>query len=280
MIRRLAAHPLKEARTLSQALFETVHPIAPSLIRYTKPTDYDVAYHDLPEIKGAPSSDFKAVELIWFTPEADTRLVAALLYRSGGGKGFDECLLEAKQLPKERKREIVKESLRHLQPYDQVRREFEIVDLVYDLTVSATCFAQLKRHRMATILAQAYNPDLGITIPPRMLRAGLAEDFKKLIETTNESYRRLIREVPPAAPYILTNAHRRKLVLKVNARELYHISRLRLDRHAQWDIRSIVQEMVHEAQRVMPLTLLLAGGRNTYEENYQTIFSPKEEKSQ
>ena len=66
--------------------------------------------------------------------------------------------------------------------------------------------------------------------------------------------------VPAAAAYILTNAHRKRVALKVNARELYHIARLRADRHAQWDIRQIAERMIALGKEAMPLTLMLATG--------------------
>ena len=275
MVRRLSAHPLAEAQKLGYALFENVHPVAPSLIRYVKPTAYDLRYHRQGEFAGTIPSQGKPVNLAWFTPDADRRLIAALLYGLNKGS-YEECFAQATKLPKEEGKTIIKDALRHIQAYDQVRREFEIVELTYDLTVSASCFAQLKRHRMATIVSQDYHPALGNTIPPNLLSAGLQEAFLDLIETTNETYDQILKEAPQAAPYILTNSHRRRVLLKVNARELYHMARLRADRHAQWDIRSIVEEMLACARNVMPLTLMLACGRDAFPEAYQSIFSKEE----
>jgi thymidylate synthase ThyX len=44
--------------------------------------------------------------------------------------------------------------------YDFPLREFEYPDLTFELVVSASCYAQLKRHRMATMTAQPYDPEL------------------------------------------------------------------------------------------------------------------------
>lgn len=275
MIRRLLAHPLTEAKKLGENLFALVHSVAPSLIRYTKPAAYDRSCHFSPtgEIEFTPAN--KAVNLLWFTPGADEKLVAALLFRQSGRK-YEECLLEAAQFSEEEKRATVKEALRHIQHYDQVRREFETVDLTYELTVSASCFAQLKRHRMATIITQAYHPVLGVTIPSNFKAAGIEEKFFALVNATNDAFQRLLLEVPVAAPYILTNAHRRRVLLKVNARELYHIARLRSDEHAQWDIRNVVDEMLLRAKEVMPLTLMLACGRDAFPRQYNSIFSEED----
>ncbi|MCX7982497.1 MAG: FAD-dependent thymidylate synthase, partial [Syntrophales bacterium] len=269
-------HPLAEARTLAQALYEIVHPVAPSLIRYTEATPYDRNFHLIPQEETDPTpSTGENVKLIWSTPEADERLIASLLFRQNG-RDYGECLRLAFKLPKEKKEEVVKNALRYLKPYDQVRREFEMIDLVYELVVSASCFAQLKRHRMATILTQEYHPSLGVTVPPNLRAAGLEDVFSEMIKETEEVFFRVRREVPSAAPYILTNGHRRRVLLKINARELYHIARLRADKHAQWDIRRLTEEMIATAKAVMPITLMLACGRDAFPELYNSIFSEEE----
>jgi hypothetical protein len=62
------------------------------------------------------------------------------------------------------------------------------------------------------------------------------------------------------------------VLLKCNARELYHLSRLREDKHAQWDIQKIARKMSELAKEVMPLTMLTIGGKDAYPEIYQKVF--------
>ena len=61
--------------------------------------------------------------------------------------------------------------MREINAYDSVWREFENVHLVYQLTISSSCFAQLKRHRMATIITQDYDPSIGISVPGSVRKA-------------------------------------------------------------------------------------------------------------
>jgi hypothetical protein len=70
----------------------------------------------------------------------------------------------------------------------------------------------------------------------------------------------------------LTNAHRRRALLKVNLRELYHVSRLREDASAQWEIRAMAGQMSRLAKKAMPLACLLLGGKDAYPELYAKIF--------
>jgi thymidylate synthase ThyX len=60
--------------------------------------------------------------------------------------------------------------------------------------------------------------------------------------------------------------------MKINARELYHIARLRTDRHAQWDIRETAKKMLDLGKAVMPLTLMLATGKDNFTSLYRETF--------
>jgi flavin-dependent thymidylate synthase len=287
MLRRLAAHPLGEAREFSAALFKSTKSVAPSLVRYTEATDYDrLTRLELREMasalkdkesppalaaKSSPAVEFTAVSLINATPDADLQVLAALIHASSD-RSLTDCLTLAGQMDEEQRLAMMRAALRHMRSYDPVLREFEHVDLLFELTVSASCFAQLKRHRMATLTVQDYDPALGVTVPPAIREIGMEDSFMQIVTRTDEIYGRIKNTDSAAAPYILTNAHRRRVVLKVNARELYHMARLRGDRHAQWDIRELTVKMLAAARQVMPLTLLLACGKDGFDDLYRQIY--------
>jgi len=62
--------------------------------------------------------------------------------------------------------------------------------------------------------------------------------------------------------------------MKLNARELYHIARLRADRHAQWDIRGLTEKMLALGREAMPLTLMMAGGKDRFAQIHRDVFPP------
>ena len=64
-------------------------------------------------------------------------------------------------------------------------------------------------------------------------------------------------------------------MMKLNARELYHVARLRADAHAQWDIRILSEKMLRQARRVMPLSLLMACGKDTFAARRRSVFSTR-----
>jgi thymidylate synthase ThyX len=89
--------------------------------------------------------------------------------------------------------------------------------------------------------------------------------FNKVIAETEKTYNKIYKDLPQIAPYILTQAHRRRVLLTVNIRELYHIARLRMDKTAQWDIRKLTTDMVEQAQKVMPLSCMFCGAKDQFQ---------------
>lgn len=276
LIRRFASKKLAELREFNRKIYAVAKEVAPSIILFTEPNDFDsktyVELEKKTESLLEPGSKSRnLVSLVDFTLEADRRLIASLLHTSSSSS-YEECFKKAKSLKSEEKREIIKLAFKYMEFFDAALREFEYVSLTYDLIVSATCFAQLKRHRMATLTTQGYNPDLGVTVPPSVEEIEAKQEFMEMIERTNEGYSALKEKMDNGAEYVLTNAHRRRVLLKLNARDLYHFSRLREDATTQWDVRGIAGKVTTLAKKVMPLTCLLIGGKDAYPDTYKRIF--------
>lgn len=277
LLRRFASHNLQEAREFGKKMFGLVKKIAPSIILFYKENELDKkTYSELRKLissfnvnKEKPKED--DVILFDWTRDADTILIAAIFHTSSD-MSIKDALKMAKSMAPDKKREIVKKTFEHTELYDAVLREFEYISLTFSLIVSASCFAQLKRHRQTTITTQRYNPELGVTIPQSVHDVGMGKEFKKVIKMADDLFYKMERELPVASQYVLTNAHRKRVLLSVNARELYHMSRLREDEHAQWEIRGKTKKMVKLAERVMPLSTLLIGGKDRYPFLYKKVF--------
>jgi len=282
MVRRFAAHSLAEVRELGRKLYDTARDVAPSVLLFIQATDFDAqTYGTFAAATGGrkpkngspslPPDGDEPVHLIGFTPDGDDRVLAAVLH-SVSTRPYLDCWAEVKSLSPRQKRALSKRTFERMEFYDVPLREFEHADLTFELVLSASAFAQLKRHRMATLTAQPYDPALGVTTPSSFAAIGLKSEFRKVIARTEAAYGELRRSAGPAAAYVLTNAHRRRCLLKVNLRELSHISRLREDASAQWEIRRLAGKMSALARRVMPLAGLLLGGKDAYPSLYRRVF--------
>lgn len=286
MIRRFASHHLKEINELGKEFFSLVKKIAPSIILFYKTNDYDKrTYPQLQrytrrlEVSPPPlSSPLKGeeiegggVELVDYTKDGDDRILAAILFKVKN-LDYEKCLRLVKKMSKREKIKLFKKSCQYMELYDTALREFEFANLTYSLIVSAACFGQLKRHRIATITCQDYDPNLGFTIPESVKKVGEEKNFSEIIEKTEAVYQKIEKKSHGIGSYILTNAHQKRILLSVNLRELHHISRLREDPTAQWDIRDKAHKMAQLAKRIMPITTQLLCGKTDYPEIYRKLF--------
>jgi len=282
LVRRFAAAGFEELRELARQMSREVTPVAPSILLFTEATEFDSATY--PALAAAAAgSGFelesrapaarrgKRVNLVEHTPGGDERILAALLH-TVSGQPYSRCLDWAFKAGRKEKKKIFMDCCERMEFFDFPPREFEHAELIFELVVSASCFAQFKRHRMATLTAQLYDPALGVTVPESVKEAGLEKDFLEVVGLTEAAHRRLAGKAGRAADYVLTNAHRRRLLLKLNMRELYHVSRLREDATAQWEIREVSAGMSRLARKAMPLAGMLLGGKDAYPEIYAGIF--------
>lgn len=278
LIRRFASKDLAEVKELNARLYALARDVAPSIILFTEAGDFDAkSYAEfgteaaaLPKKrgKGSPAS---GVRLLGHTAAGDDRILAALAH-STTGQAYEDCLAVMTRLTPKKKKELFKTALGRMEFYDSPQREFEYADLTFELVVSSSCFAQLKRHRLATLTCQPYDPGLGVTVPPSIEETGGRREFLAMIARTEDAHARMKKAIGRAADYVLTNAHRRRVLLKVNVRELYHISRLREDLTAQWEIRRLSAALTRRARRVFPLSGMLLGGKDAYAVLYKKVF--------
>ena len=84
------------------------------------------------------------------------------------------------------------------------------------------------------------------------------------MKSVNKLYEKLQKTKPGLGNYILTNAHRVNVVFKANLRELYHFSRLRSDKHAQWEIQELSQKIEMLVKDKAPLAASRMMGKDKF----------------
>lgn len=291
IIRKFKYHRLAEVRELGAKLYASAREVIPSLIiladeeefkktqKATLNDDFfrfgrmDKLTINLIAINQScyPQSERK---LLTKANEVDKEVVSALI-----SSPISMPLITAYRIyddmPPEIRVKYVKKCLEHLSEYDAVPREFEMGEFTFDAVMSASCYAQFKRHRMSTQLPGSYDLQLGTTIPKSIAGVGKEKEFQEVMDKSAGLYETLGgRKGIAAANYCLTNARRRRVIAKINLRELYHFSRLREDAHAQWEIRELANAMCKEAKEIAPATTLLLGGKDEFplirESAYQT----------
>lgn len=291
-IRTMRYSELAEGRELSQKLYDATKDVAPSLIILTDPEEFEKAFKTplqddnfkftKPHLKEYVSSIIKKFytvmkestpniiedkyEKLIIENNIDLNIAAAVMHQNSKLPIEDAYRLAAYILSdKMIANEFFHETLKFLSAFDPLPREFELSgDLKFELIVSASNYAQLKRHRLMTLLSQDYDPSLGVTIPDSIKAIEMEDGLREVCRRSEDLYNEFLVKYGKAAEYCLTNAHRRRVLIAANPRELYHFSRLREDEHAQWDIKETANRMMNLAKRAAPLSFLLSGGKNNF----------------
>jgi hypothetical protein len=201
----------------------------------------DVAARLFPE--PAPDAGGPRVELVEFDPDAEVRMVVAMLYPY---TDRPETEIES------RVRDMtVDERLAVVRAYvgDRTNRRhrpgraFERPTYRFDVLADYGAFRDLQRHRMLTVEWQALAPRHGYTRPDAVVDAGLGDTFDETMERSAALHDALAERFPAQAPYAVALAYRVRFVMQMNAREAMHLVELRSAPQGHPAYRVVAQEM-------------------------------------
>jgi len=279
LITRLRSSDVEEFKELGEKIFKEVDGIAPSVIKYTEPVDYfaktrpELKKHVAglirkykSEVRQYADDDNDAVRL--FTKlDRDCSIPAGLIF-SSSNLPYYTCFSLVNHINPKEKEQLLNQTIKYQEKHDPMLREYELGERIAQFIISASCFAQLKRHRMNTLISQDYLTELGHTSPDSIIMTGLEDELAEIIKKSNELHDKLLEQGFPkaVAEYALTNANKRRVLFDANNRQVHAICMERENPAAQWEIRGVINTYSRLIQRESPLTARgLCGKHKFYE---------------
>jgi len=188
-------------------------------------------------------------------PEKNVALAARLCYSEDGAEA-----LEAKMTQKDMNnlvRKVV--GLGHYSTLEHTYFYFHIV-------CSRVASHQLVRHRIGVSYSQrsqryVKEDDFDYIMPPKIAKnKDTADDFREWMEKGREIYNEMLADDIPAedARFVLPTV-KTNLMVSYNARSLYHFFSLRCCSRAQWEIRSLANQMLKQVKEIAPVLFEKAG---------------------
>lgn len=200
------------------------------------------------------------VELLYCTPDPERAIATAarLCYAPVGAAELMETM------PPERVESVLSTIMTggHFSTLEHASFTFAIDGVSRALT------HQLVRHRVASYnqQSQRYVKFKDGNVPYVTPPAVEEDDAKKAIfdeamQATVDAYTKLVEAGIEAedARYLLPNAAETKIVVTMNARELYHFFTVRCCNRAQWEIRDLAWKMLELVREKAPYVFLDAG---------------------
>ena len=256
LILRMRAHPLPEARAYAELMLTELRKVIPSFLsRVDRPdrggewTAYlaatasataDVAARLLEGVEAEPRP---AVTLVDWDPDAEVKLLAAILYPHSSLP--DDQLLERARALTGPEREALlaawageRRNRRH-----KPGRALERVGYRFDVLSDYGAFRDLQRHRMLTIQWQPLTPRHGYELPADVADAGLGGRYEEAMATSAALHDALVERFPASAAYAVALAFRVRYAIDLNARSALHLLELRTQPSGHPGYRRICQEM-------------------------------------
>jgi thymidylate synthase ThyX len=256
LLLRMRAHPLPEARAYADLMLEELRKVIPSFLKRVDLADRGGAWSSYlagtREAMATLAADLFAgedperaeeVRLVDYDPEAETKLVTAMLY--------PYTTLTEDQVEKRVRAMGVDERMAVVRAYVGERanrrhkpgRALERVGYRFDVLADYGAFRDLQRHRMLTIEWQALSPDHGYELPPAVEAAGLAGRFGEAMDRSAALYAAMHERFPAQAAYAVCLAYRVRFSMQLNAREAMHLIELRTTAQGHPVYRRIGQAM-------------------------------------
>jgi thymidylate synthase (FAD) len=185
------------------------------------------------------------VELLTITPQAEKVIEEA-------GR---TCYLSFERMGEGTEKDFIQKTIQrgHLSILEHASATFRISG------ASRAFTHQIVRHRVASFSQQSQRyvkeDEFDFIVPPSIAKNPEAlEEFRKCLDSCRDSYRKLraMSVLKEDARFVLPNALESEMVFTANFRELRHIFELRLEAHAQWEIRRVCMTMLLIMQKEAP----------------------------
>lgn len=263
MLLRMRGSPLAEVREVAGMMLAELNQVIPVFLQrveaphrggawadYLSQTRERVEETAAEVLEGEEPEGRPQVSLVDWDPDAESKLVAAMLYA-------------VSDLPEDQIAGVVagmgaQDRIRVIKAYAGERgnrrhkpgRALERVGYRFDVLADYGAFRDLQRHRMLTIEWQDLTPRHGYEMPEDLYELGVAAEFTKSMELSEELWDRIHPEFPKQAQYAVCMAYRIRFVMQLNAREAMHLVELRSSPQGHPAYRKIAHEMHRQIAEV------------------------------
>lgn len=241
-ITKLLSDPLEECRATGQDIKAAAAGMCPTLVKYADYNDQVAAQRAVPRARrnytvGAPYATVKA-----WDSDAACRIAQALDFADPQGNARNENQAAA----------YIAALLDGRREHDPMPRALEVAHYQAQLIMDYGALREFRRHRMLTTISQPLRVTDGYEAPPLFDECGLTELLQEAIAKAEELYWDLHGHNPATSQYAVTHAHRQRLLIDFNLREIAELFRLRTSDRAHRSIRIPCLALSEQMRELQP----------------------------
>jgi thymidylate synthase ThyX len=253
-ISKLLSHPLKEMNEIGEILKVEGRKVLPSLLEFADKKDYISATQN-----GMQSYDFsdngfdgEKVKLVGVPENPEDKIVSSILYRFNN-RSFDKIVREVALMRQSDKERVLDGYLGKMGEFDYPMRELEHESFSFEVVIDYGAFRDLQRHRICTQTNPLFTGDLGYDVPADIVAAGVETEYRLSMEKAKVVYDKVREKYPWQAQYLLPLGFRKRFLITMNLRELYHLIKLRTIPLAHDSYRRIAYRVYEILKEKYPL---------------------------
>ncbi len=251
----LASEGTRELKKILPKFFDVVdNDHGQAYQTYLQKTDEALRQRAETLLAGIQPKKADRVVLVHMDKNPEVNIAAALLYPYAQ-LPLEQLIRIVHSLPEAKRDEILRDSVkfrtnrRHKPP-----RAFEIAgyELVYDIVGNFGIYRDLQRQRTLTQQRQEYTTALGYDMPEEFAAIGLADEFKRVMESVMAAHDTIAVKFPREAQYLTTLGNYTRWYMGMNLREAFWMTELRSVPQGHFSYRTIAQDMFLQAQKRYP----------------------------
>ncbi|MDP6295172.1 MAG: FAD-dependent thymidylate synthase, partial [SAR324 cluster bacterium] len=267
LITKLRSEPFGELNQIAQFTYEELSKVIPSFVRradeehryfqdyqnFAKAQQELVRNFATTHLGGMPAESAESVRLVDYDQEAETKLLAALLYTHSGLtlQQIRECV---KTMPETEKTRLIEQTIdlrghrRH-----KPERGLEMAFYTFDILGDYGMYRDLQRHRMLTQERQPLTTSYGYDTPDEIEDAGLGAEYHRTMSSSAEAFETIAKDFPYEAQYVVPMSYNIRWYVHINLRALIWLTEIRSTPQGHTGYRRIAQEMFRKVEEAQPL---------------------------
>jgi thymidylate synthase ThyX len=248
MLTKLYSSNLEEAKQLAKDIHEEMSKVLPSFVKRAQASEYLLGTSEsmIPYAKKfirQEGTEGPYLKLIAFDQDGEANVLAAMIYPYSN-MALGELIEAVKKMSVEEKKKLVADYLsKRRNRRDKPGRALENLYYTFELCANYGMFRDLHRHRVLSQEKQSLTPAQGFDTPPELEEIGLTNDYQAVMNKAKSAFEEISKDFPSEAQYIVPRGYRMRWYIKMNLREIYHLTELRSSKQGHPDYRKVAQNM-------------------------------------
>ena len=179
-------------------------------------------------------------------------VIASILYRYKG-QPFSKVIEKVRQMPQEEKEKVFDAFLKNMGKFDYPMRELEHAQFAFEIIMDYGAFRDLQRHRICTQTNPVFTSGLGYDVPKDVVDSGCEAQYRAAMDKAKGVYEKIREKYPLQAQYMLPLGYKKRFLVSMNLREIYHWVKLRTIPLAHDSYRRIAYKIYEAMKEKFPL---------------------------